>query len=88
MKIKNEFIVSSISGVNYAVPVGERSTEFKGMIKLIGIGEFLWKKLEGGIEMDALVDSVTENYDIDRATAERDVKAFCAKLSEAGVLAD
>ena len=88
MKLKDGFIISAISGVSYAVPVGERSTEFKGMIKLTGIGEYIWKKLVDGIEFDALVDAVTGEYEVDRATAESDARAFCEKLREAGVLAD
>lgn len=83
MKLKDGFVVRNISNVTYAVAVGKRSKEFSGMVKLSGIGEFLWNELQNEITLEALVDKVVENYEIDRATAEKDTAAFVKKLEEA-----
>ncbi|MBR4295954.1 MAG: PqqD family protein [Clostridia bacterium] len=86
MKIKAGFIVRQIGENFYAMPITEMSQIGNGMIKLNETAHFMWEKLESGIDAEALADAICSEYSIEREAALKDVKAFCAKLGEAGVL--
>jgi hypothetical protein len=49
-------------------------------------GAFLWRKLESGTSSGALVDALTAEFDVDEATASRDVAALLSTLGEHGLL--
>ena len=85
MKLKDGFVVRKIGESTFAVAVGERSREFSGMVKLSESGELLWELLSRGADEEALIGAIVAEYEIDDATARADVKAFCDKLSEAGL---
>lgn len=55
-------------------------------LKLNGAGVVLWNALLDGAARRDLVHTLLGEYDIDPPTAERDVDAFLAKLSDAGLL--
>ena len=46
-------------------------------------GAVLWKTLEKGATKEQLVKALLAEYDVDEATAEKDVSAFIEKLQEA-----
>ncbi|MCB1182674.1 PqqD family protein [bacterium] len=50
------------------------------------IGAFVWSHLDGQHDLEALADAVTAAYDVDRATAESDLKAFLADLLASGLV--
>ena len=84
MKLKNGFVVREVAGKTVAVSVGGGA--FRGMITLNGTAAFLWDALQSDTNEDALVEKMTEAYEIDEATAQKDVSAFLHKLREAGLL--
>jgi hypothetical protein len=49
-------------------------------------GAALWPLLVAGATRGALVEQLTDAFDVDRATAERDLDAFLAVLSERDLL--
>jgi hypothetical protein len=49
-------------------------------------GAALWPLLVAGATRGTLVERLTDAFDIDRATAERDLDAFLAVLSERDLL--
>ena len=49
-------------------------------------GAVLWPLLADGTDRDALVAAVVAEFEVDAATAERDVDAFVASLSEQDLL--
>ena len=84
MKIKQGFIVRRVGEENIAVPVGEKGTNFRGMIKLNETGTFLWNYfLEEHSEKDA-VASLCVEYEVAEDVARRDVKRFIKILFEHG----
>lgn len=84
MRIQEGYLLREVAGAHVVVPVGQ--VDFDGMIKLNETGVLLWKKLEGDVTEDSLVEALLAEYDVDRATAEKDVSAFLAKLRDAGIL--
>jgi hypothetical protein len=46
------------------------------------VGQRIWDLIEEPRSLDAVVDTLLEEYDVDRATCERDVSAFVAALED------
>lgn len=85
-KIKNGFIIREIGGNVMAVPVGTQTSEIHGMIALSESGALLWKELENGADIPTLARTLTDNYEIDDATAFADAEKFVNSLKEQGAL--
>lgn len=82
MKIKEGFIIREVGGEHIVVPIGENGKHFHGMIKLNESGAFLWRFFaQEHSEADA-VAALTGEYDVDEATAKKDVAAFCEMLND------
>lgn len=86
MKIKEGYILDTIGDQKIAVSVDYSDDKFCGMVKLNAVGAFLWEKLLQDTTEDALVQAVTEAYQIDAETAKIDIGAFITQLKENGVL--
>ena len=86
MKIKEGFLLHEVDDTVLVVAVGKAAKQFNGMITLNEVGAFLWKKLETGADEASLIAAILDEYEVDEARAETDVKAFIGKLREAGVL--
>ena len=50
------------------------------------IGSEIWQRLANAVRVDALCASLTEKYDADRATIERDVLHLLEKLAAEGLI--
>lgn len=87
MKIKDGFAKREIAGSNIVVPVGSTSKEFNGMITLNESGSFFWDCFTKDITVDEAVKMVTDEYEIDEATAKKDIEKFVAMLKEHNLLA-
>lgn len=83
MKIKDGFILREVAGSYLVVAVGKAVKDFNGVVNLNETGAFLWKLLEKSSTEEEMVNALLEEYDVDRATAEADVKCFVDKLLEA-----
>ena len=81
MKIKEGYILDEIGDQKVAISLKCGENDFSEMIKLNEIGAFLWEKLSEEIE-----EEVTEAYDIDSATARKDIRSFTETLEKNGIL--
>ena len=82
MKIKEGFILRRIADTYIVVAVGEEAKKANVMITLNETGGFLWEKLTQGATKEGLVDAILGEYDIDKATAEKDVDAFIGNVRD------
>ncbi|MBR3929303.1 MAG: PqqD family protein [Clostridia bacterium] len=87
MKLKGGFVLSEIAGKTVAVPT-EDDVDLNTMITLNETGAFLWERLQAETSVDALVDALLSEYDVDEASARRSVEAFVGKLKENGFIAE
>lgn len=76
MKIQEGFILKEVAGSYVVVPIGENLVDFSAMITLNETGAFLWEQLQSEKNMPELVDTLLQEYNVDRATAEADVSDF------------
>ena len=88
MKRKQGFIVDEIAGENVAVPVGEMSKSFHGMIKLNGTALCIWEQLENDVTEEQITDAIVAAYDVDRSLAAADVARIVGVLKNAGIVTD
>ena len=86
MKIKNDFVLKKLAGSYIVVPVRTRAVDFSGIIKLSESGAFLWDILSKGAEREELIDKMTEEYEVNEATASADIDRFILKLREADLI--
>ncbi len=88
IQLNKGFILRKIGPQYMAVPYGEAATRAGGMLTLSESGYRLWQAMEEGVsEEAALVDILTDTYDVTREVASADVRAFLAYLSECGAVA-
>jgi hypothetical protein len=86
MKIKNDFLLRNIAESHIVVPVGERVIDFKGMMTLNETGCFLWNCLKDGIDYQALLTKILDEYEVDEETAKNDLDEFLQAARASGVL--
>jgi len=86
MQIKNGFMLREIAGQSVVVPLGSRVVEFNGIMTLSESGALLWRKLEQNSSVDELVDLLLTEYDIDKATAKKDVEEFVDSMKSSSIL--
>ena len=87
MKIKEGFIKSKLGNECVVVPVGAQTIDFRGLITLNETGEFIWDMLSEDRNEEELVNAILSEYEIDKQTAENDVKMFVDNLKEKDLLA-
>ena len=87
MKINKDFTIQKVGASFVAVPVGETSKTFHGMVRLNETGAFLWKKLsEADQTEDSLVQALLNEYDVSEELARKDVQNLLQALKEGNVL--
>ena len=86
MKVNEGFVLTSVAGSDLVVATGKATKTLNGYITLNPTAKIMWEVLEKGCTEQDLVNAILEKYDIDEATATRDVRAFVEKLSNAGVI--
>ena len=88
MQINKDFTIQKVGSSYVAVPVGETSKHFHGMVRLNETGAFLWNKMaEKDCTEEELVEAILEEYEIDRETAMEDVHRIVAQLRENRIFA-
>lgn len=85
MQIKEGYLLREVAGTAMVVPLNDSQT-FHGMVKLNQTGKFLWELLQKPTTKQELLHALCQEYDIDSATAEADLDAFLARLTELDVL--
>lgn len=84
MKIKKGFVLRVVGGENVVVPVGEMSKTFHGMINLNETGKFLWTFFSEEHTLEEGVVALCNEYEVEQAVAEADVKRFMDTLLSNG----
>ena len=86
MKVKKDFVARKVGETDIVVATGKAVKEFNGYITLNETGRFLWDNLCKDTDEKSLVSSLLEEYDVDEATATKDVKAFLEVLEKNNIL--
>lgn len=86
MKIKEGFVLRTICGQNVISGEGSANVNYSSLISLNDTAAFLFKELQGKeFTEQTAVQLLLDQYEVDRETAEKDVKALFAKWVEIGL---
>ena len=89
MKAKNGFNLRTVCGENILVAEGEENIDFSNIISMNESSAYLWKNVqEKELSHEDLVKLLTDEYEVDEATALRDVKALTDLWKQAGIIDD
>lgn len=86
MKIKDGFVIHELGGRVIAMAVGERASEFNGMITLSGSASEIWNLLQNDTTEEAVVADLVSRFEGDEAFIAQDVHRFVEQLRENGLL--
>lgn len=84
MKLKENFVLRQVADSWVAIPLGDASLDFNGMLTFNESGALLWRALERGADRETLADVLATEYDVDRSIALEDAEAFLNALAAAG----
>lgn len=88
MKIRENFVVRQIAGVNVVISLETRTDDSNSVIQLNDTGLLLWEQLVEGADEDSLVRTLLDTYEVTEDIARRDVNAFVSLLKGANVFED
>ncbi len=88
MKKNPEYLIRRVADRQVIVPIGKAAENFVGMIAVNGTGAFLWEQLENEQTPERLVDALTQQYEVSREQAMKDVLTFLDKLRSVGALVE
>lgn len=89
MKIKKEYILRKVAGINVVIPLGKESVSFNGVMTLNDTGAFLWDTLsKNDVSEQELVEMLLSEYEVDDVTAKKDVEEFILNAKSKGVIED
>ena len=86
MRLKTGVILTKLEGETVVVAVGAAGEAFRGMMKMNETAAFLTELLKSEQDEDSLVASLLDEYDVDDATARRNVRYVVNQLSELGLM--
>ena len=86
MKIKDDFYMKEVAGLNVVVATGDTAENMNSMINLNETATFLWRQLENDTTKEELIKKLTQEYDVDYKRASKSVDNFIAKLDEIGCI--
>lgn len=88
MRIKDGFIMRTISDMYVVVPVEKESRDFHGMIQLNESGAFLWKQMSQEFEIEDLIQALMNEYHVSYEVAKKDINHVIESLKKSGILVD
>ena len=86
MQIKKELKLREVAGEGILVPGTDAILDLNGLFIVTETGAFLWKHLPLAESESDLVAKLLEEYEIDKETAEKDVREFLEKLRDFGII--
>ena len=86
MKLIEGFCVRKILDETVAIPTQEAAHYLSGLASMNETGEFLFQLLQTEQTIQTLVEALMEEYEVDKETAEADVKEFVEVLRKNHIL--
>ena len=86
MKLRGEFVVRNVVDNAVAVPVGQTALHFNGMVMLNDVSRVIWLCLEQETTVDAIVQAVTDAFEVEPSQVTADVLEFLQQLRDAQLL--
>ena len=88
MKVKNGFNLREVCGENIIVTEGDENIDFSNIISMNESSAYLWQEVQklDNFTIDTLTQLLCEQYEIDDATAKKDVTTLATQWAAAGII--
>ena len=87
MKLNSEFSICEVAGKSFLVPTGSKVMDVNKMMDLNDSSLFIINLLrDNDMTHEELLDKMLNEYEVDRETADADLKEFIEKAVKAGVI--
>mgnify|MGYP004443585625 FL=1 len=86
MQLKKDFIVKQVVDDFMLIPVGEQVKNFGGTVELNEVGAFIVNQLKNETTKEKILEAILLEYQVDEATASRDIDATLDKLDKMGLI--
>lgn len=88
MKVKNGFNLREVCGENIIVAEGDENIDFSNIISMNESSAYLWQEVQklDNFTIDTLIQLLCEQYEIDEATAKKDVTTLATQWAAAGII--
>lgn len=87
MKISDGWTITELAGEYVAVPVGEKASDFKGIVRLNETGLDIWNGLSEGLSCEEISQRLLDEYEgLAPEKAKETVQSVVEKLNKEGLL--
>ena len=87
MKAKKGFNLRVVCGENIIVAEGEENIDFSNIISMNESSAYLWQKVQDkDFSVDDMAQLLMEEYEVDEATAKKDVEVLANQWRQAGII--
>jgi sensor domain CHASE-containing protein len=86
VKRKDDFAIANVDGEWLMVPLGAQVMDMNGIVILNDTGACVWNLLAEERTTDELAAAVAAEFEVDAATARRDVQAFLDEIARLGMI--
>ena len=78
--MKSRFVTREVGDELIVVPLSANVAQMNELFTLNETAKVIWENLNEGTDMSALIQTITDTFDIDRHTAEKDIAVFLQTL--------
>ena len=78
--LKSKFVTREVENELIVVPLSANVAQMNELFTLNETAKVIWENLNEGTDMSALIQTITDTFDIDRHTAEKDIAVFLQTL--------
>ena len=78
--LKSKFVTREVGDELIVVPLSANVAQMNELFTLNETAKVIWENLNKGADMSALIQTITDTFDIDRHTAEKDIAVFLQTL--------
>ncbi|MBQ1310265.1 MAG: PqqD family protein [Blautia sp.] len=86
MKAAKGFILRNVVGEYILMPVDDKIAEFNGTVLMNKLSAFVWEKLQTSVSREEILGDILQEFEIDEATASKDLDELLAGMQELGIL--
>ena len=86
MKLKPDFQIVQMANDYMLVPTGDQIDSFNGTVILNEVSAFILNQLKEDLKKEDLVERLVMEFDVESATARKDVDVAVEKMKQIGIL--
>jgi len=79
-QLKSKFVTREVGNELIVVPLSANVAQMNELFTLNETAKVIWENLNEGIDMPTLIQTITDTFDIDKYTAEKDIELFLRRL--------